>query len=160
MRTVALCILVGSAALAGCDPADVAGTYTVATTSDANECGLAFWNEGETQTGIPVVITQNGGVVQVEVQGLTGAGLSLATGSNRFNGNVGGNAIHAELIGSTTGRQGDCVYTLTLELDATLSGDTLQGEILWRPMTNGHPDCGILQTCGNVQRFNGVRPPR
>lgn len=142
-----------------CAPADVAGNYTVATTNGANDCSIGGWDAEATTTGIPVVITQDGGVVQITVEGLWGGALDLGVGSRTFNGEVGGSHIAADLIGDVTARQGECVYTMTLELDADLSGDLLEGQVRWRPVTNGHPDCGVLETCENVQLFNGTRPP-
>ncbi len=152
--------LVGLSMLAvGCAPADVAGNYTVATTNEANDCNISGWTDGATQSGIPVVVTQSGGSVTLDVQGLWGAGLTATVGRSTFTGNVGGSHVQADLIGTNSGRQGNCTYTYTLELDADLSGDTLQGQLVYRPMTNHDPDCGVLDTCANVQRFNGTRPP-
>ncbi len=143
----------------GCAPADVAGTYTVATTNGANDCAASGWDEGATSTGIPVVITQDGATVQIIVEGLWGTALELGVGGRTFNGQVGGSHVSADLVGDVTSRQGECVYTYTLELDADLTGDLLEGTVTYRPVTNGHADCGILQTCRNVQAFNGTRPP-
>jgi hypothetical protein len=160
-RLVLLSALLTTASLAvGCAPADVAGDYTVATTYGDNECGLSGWNAGESQTGIPVRVTQDGGDVEVEVQGLSAVTLGAVTGGTTFVGHVSGNRVSADLIGSSTARQGGCAYTLTLELEASLQGDALEGEIAWRPVTNRHPDCGTLDACSNLQRFSGVRPPR
>jgi hypothetical protein len=143
----------------GCAPADVAGNYTVSVTNGENDCGTSGWDPDATQSGIPVVITQDGDVVQVAVEGAVGVLLDLGVGSRLFNGTVGGSHIQGDLIGSVTSRQGECAYTYTLELDADLSGDVITGEIVYRPVTNHHADCGVLETCSNVQLFNGTRPP-
>jgi len=143
----------------GCAPADVAGNYTVNVTNGENECGFGGWDpDGET-LAVPVVITQDGDVVQVTVEGAPGVFFDIVAGSRRFNGTVGGSHVQGDLIGSVTGRQGDCAYTITVELDADVSGDVIMGQLAYRPITNHHADCGVLETCSNVQLFNGTRPP-
>ena len=57
-------------ACAGDTAADVEGTYTVATTNRDDACNLG-WVVGQTNSGIMVVITQNGGSAVAEVKGLT-----------------------------------------------------------------------------------------
>jgi hypothetical protein len=143
----------------GCAPADVAGDYTAATTNEANECGFDTWNEGDTQSGIPVVVTQNGTNAELEVQGIWGGALQLAYGRNTFTGEVGGSHVHATLVGTRSVTQGNCTYSVTLELDADLTGDTLQGQVVYQPQTNHDADCEVLDSCSNVQRFNATRPP-
>lgn len=157
-RRLALALPFALVAVA-CAPADVAGTYTVATTNGPNNCSASGWDAGATATGIPVVITQDGGTVQIIVEGLWGTALELGIGGRTFNGQVGGSHVTADLVGDVVSRQGECVFTYTLELDADLRGDLLEGNVTYRPVTNGHADCGILQTCQNVQAFNGTRPP-
>ncbi len=159
MEKKAFILSVAALLAIGCAPADVAGSYSVATTNGANTCSIDGWEAGATGTNIPVVITQNGDVVQVAVEGLLRTWLDIAVGGHLFNGTVGGSHIQADLVGSTSYRQGGCTYTFTLELDADLNGDFLQGEVVYRPVTNGHADCGVLDTCSNVQSFNGTRPP-
>ncbi|MCB9593109.1 MAG: hypothetical protein H6719_10285 [Sandaracinaceae bacterium] len=144
---------------AGCAPADVAGNYSVNLTNGENGCGLDNWTVGESTANIPIVVTQSDDTVQLDVQGLGGTYLDVVLGSSLFNGNVSGNGISAALIGSNAGRQGGCTYTTTVDLDATVDGDFIEGELQWRPVTNGHADCGILETCRNYQSFNGTRPP-
>jgi hypothetical protein len=142
-----------------CAPADVAGNYTVNVTNGPDECMTGGWTEGESTSGIPVVVTQDGDQVVLEVQGLTGTFLTLGVGSNRFQGQVSGSGVTAALIGSVSRTQGMCTYTTTVDLDARVDDDVIQGTLRYRPVTNGHPDCGILETCGNQQSFNGARPP-
>lgn len=159
MQKMAFALTALSLLAIGCAPADVAGTYSVATTNEANACGFDGWTQGATATGIPVVVTQDGDLVNLDVQGLWGGYLDIAAGRSTFTGTVGGAHVSADLIGTNSARQGNCSYTITLELDADLNGDSLQGQVVYRPVTNHDPDCGILETCENVQRFNGVRPP-
>lgn len=143
----------------GCSPADVAGNYTVNITNGANGCSLMNWTVGEMTTGVPVVVVQDGDQVQLDVMGIGGTLLDLAVGSSIFTGQVGGSGITAALIGDNTARQGECVYTITIDLDASVSGDFIEGQLVWRPVTNHHADCGVLETCENLQSFNGSRPP-
>ncbi len=140
-------------------PADVAGNYSVNTTNRENECALENWEVGGTATGIRVAVTQDEADAQLVVQDLVGAYLTLVVGGNIFVGEVEGDHVSADLIGSRAYSQGSCTYTLRVELDADLTVDTLNGTLFYRPITNMHPDCGILDTCANEQAFNGTRPP-
>lgn len=154
---VLVSLLLGIAS--GCAPADVAGNYSLAVTNGDNGCEVDGWTVGESSANVPAVITQDEGDVQVEVQGVSGTFLNLVVGSNRFAGDVAGDRVSAELIGDNSGREGECRFTWTIELDATVAGDVIEGELNWRPVTNGHPDCGMLEMCRNQQVFNGTRPP-
>lgn len=144
----------------GCAPADVAGNYMAATTSEENECSFSWWTEGDMSAGIPVVVTQDGGEFTADVQGLGGGALALITGhGSTFVGEVGGSHLHGRIVGTTNATSGGCSYTITVDLDADLSGDTLTGTLTYRPVTNHAAECGALETCSNVQRFNATRPP-
>lgn len=145
--------------VSGCAPADVAGNYSLAVTNGDNGCDVSGWTVGDSNANVPAVITQDGGDAQVEVRGLSGTFLTAVVGNNRFFGDVSGDRISGDLIGDNSSRDGECSYTWTIELDATVSGDVIEGDLLWRPVTNGHPDCGMLETCRNRQAFNGTRPP-
>mgnify|MGYP001603801700 CR=1 FL=1 len=152
-------ILLVAALAMGCEPADVAGNYTVNLTNGENGCALTNWTVGEMTNAVPVVVVQDGDQVQLDVMGVGGTLLDLAVGSSLFTGQVGGNGITAALIGDNTARQGECVYTTTIDLDASVSGDFMEGQLRWRPVTNHHADCGVLESCENLQTFNGSRPP-
>lgn len=152
--SIAACLL-----FSACAPAEVAGNYTVNVTNGPDECMFGGWTEGESSSGIPVLVTQDGDQVTLEVQGLTGTFLTLGVGSNQFEGQVSGNHVTAALIGTVSRTQAGCAYTTTVELDATVDNDVIVGTLIYRPNTNGSPDCGILETCGNRQSFNGARPP-
>jgi hypothetical protein len=42
----------------------------------------------------------------------------------------------------------------------SINGDAIDGTVTYRPSTNHNADCGHLETCTSVQRWNGTRPPR
>ena len=50
-------------------------------------------------------------------------------------------------------------FMLSSTLPVRFCLDFLEGELRWRPVTNHHADCGILETCSTFQSFNGTRPP-
>jgi hypothetical protein len=160
MRTVALILSFGTMLFAvGCGPADVAGNYAVNISNGDNDCNLNGWDPNAEITSVPVVITQDGSDVQLDVQNVAGAILDAVVGSHFFNGTVGGSHISAELIGSVAQTRGACTYTLTLELEGDVNGDFIEGTLDYNPITNHSPDCGTLETCSNRQLFNGTRPP-
>ena len=140
------------------DPADVAGTYTVAVTSGPNECMLPMWNEGDSTRGIDMLVSQSGTSASADIRGLTGTYLDFVLGSSVFSGDVDGEDLELLLIGTAEQTAPGCTYTIDAEVDATLDGDVLTGTITYRP----NPvmgTCGILESCRNVQQFNGTRPP-
>jgi len=143
----------------GCGSDYVGGSYTVNLTNGDDGCGVMGWTVGDTTSAVPVAVLQDGDQVQLDVGGASGTLLDLAVGSSIFNGQVGGSDITAALIGSRAGSQGSCTYTYTIDLRASVDGDFMEGELRWHPVTNGHADCGVLETCENVQSFNGSRPP-
>ncbi|MDQ3034358.1 MAG: hypothetical protein M3Y87_18265 [Myxococcota bacterium] len=148
------------ALLASCggEPADVAGTYAISLTNGPNGCELDNWTAGDTSSGVPVVITQDGAQVTVTVQDAAAVYLDVTVGSHVFEGTVSGDHIDATLTGRA-GSLGACAYTSMVDLDADLDGDVLTGRLRWYARTNGLPDCGRFNTCENTQQLNGTRPP-
>lgn len=142
----------------GSDPADVAGDYTIAVTNGPNECMLPMWNEGDSSAGIDMVVSQSGSSANADVRGLTGTYLDFALGSSVFSGDVDGDRLDLLLIGTAEQSAPGCTYTIDAELDGTLDGDVLVGTITYRPNPI-EGTCGILESCRNVQDFNGTRPP-
>jgi hypothetical protein len=144
----------------GCGNADVSGNYTVALTSRENNCNFDGWQQGQMVNNVPLNITQNGGTVSGEVTGLAGAGLEAIVGGRIFTGTVSGNTVEMKITGTRMGARGNCDYTVDLIAKATLTGDSLQGELHYIPKTDGATDCGTLNTCTNIQSFSGTRPPK
>jgi hypothetical protein len=149
-------------ALAACgdDPADVAGTYAIALTNRANGCALANWTEGPISGTVTMVVTQSGGSVSAEIQGLARAALDAITGGHVFTGEVDGSDVSATIVGTRAASMGACAYTIDADLEGTLDGDTLSGSVFYRARTNGAADCGTLTGCASQQDFAGARPPQ
>jgi hypothetical protein len=154
-----LAVLVIVAACSG-DDADVAGNYTLALTNRDNGCMFENWSEGDTASGIPVVVVQDGSAVTATVGGPAGIVLDLVFGSRVYTGAVDGRDLVLTLFGMPLQQMGSCSYTFNSEIDATISGDTLTGRIEYRAATNNHPDCTAIAGCVSFQDFNGTRPPR
>lgn len=147
-------------ACGGDEPVDAAGTYTVSLTNRENGCNNPNWTEGETTTGIGVVITQNDTAVTADVQpGAARIALDLVLGSHTFVGTVDGNDLDLLITGETSFSMGTCDYTIDADIDATLSGDVLSGNIYYRAQTDGANDCGALTGCASRQEMLGNRPP-
>ncbi len=142
------------------DPVDVSGSYSVSVTNKSNACALQNWTDGAQSNAIPVTMTQNGTSVTGTIDGLVGAYVKLVLGSNTFQGKVDGSTVNATNFGTSSYKQNNCTYTLNLEMNATLSGNSLQGTITYKPKTNASPDCGTLESCENIQEFAGSRPPK
>jgi hypothetical protein len=147
--------------LAACGgPANVAGTWTVDLTNRDNGCNLGNWTVGDTTNGIMVDITQASGDATANVNGVGGAALDLGVGGHTYTGPVNGEDIDLELFGTRPHSQGNCTYTYNSEILATLSGNSLSGEIHYTAATNNNPDCATIQGCLSVQEFAGVRAPQ
>ena len=160
LRFVLVFTLVVVLGACGGEPADVSGEYSVALTYDANGCAIEGWTEGDSLSGIPVTIAQEGAEVSAEVGGLIAVFLDFGFGSNVYEGTVDGSSIDLDLFGTIPLQDGNCTYTINSSIDATLQGDSLVGEIRYTAATNDNPDCASVDGCVSVQRFNGNRPPQ
>ncbi len=160
MRRVAgslLLVVVGAAS--GCAPVDISGNYTVSLTNGDNGCDFDNWMVGDTTSGVPMAVTQTEDQLQLNVGGVGGAYLDIALGSSTFNGQIQGTGVTAALVGSRGNSLGMCTFTVTVDLDASVSGDFMEGTLTYRPVTNMHADCAPIEGCQSVQSFNGTRPP-
>ncbi len=157
-----LCVLIigGALLLGGYKDADVAGEYTVAITNGSNGCGFTNWTEGDTSTGIPFSVTQDGERLTGTVGGSSGLFLDLWLGDRVYTGTVSGNNVELTLYGTTTNTSGNCTYTVNSTIDGEIDGDVLVGDIRYRAATNGNPDCQTIEGCVSRQSFNGTRPPQ
>lgn len=156
----ALALVLGAAACSDDEPADLGGTYTIVLTNRDNGCNLTNWEVGRPSDPVAVVITQAGADVTVDVQGLAGSALDFVLGSHAFDGSVSGHAVTATITGTRAQSQGACAYTYDATIEGTLSGDNLNGRVLYQARTNQAADCGTLTGCTSFQDFAGARPPR
>jgi len=155
--------LVSTSALAGCggeDPANVAGTYTALTTSRDNGCNLSNWVVGAQSSPITVQITQSGAAASADVQALAGAGLDFLVGGHVFTGSVSGRRVDLTIVGTRAMSSGACAYTIDATLLGELTGNSLDGAVVYEARTNGAADCGPLTGCSSHQDFAGSRAPQ
>jgi hypothetical protein len=160
MRRLPPAILaVGLAACGGDDPVDAAGTYTVSLTQREDGCNYGW--TGQSTAGVEVVITQNGAAVSADVQPAVGARFVLdgILGGHVFTGSVDGTHLDLLIEGTPSTSMGTCDYTIDAQIDATLDGDVLSGNIYYRDQTDGASDCGALTGCTSRQELLGNRPP-
>lgn len=155
-RLVMLVGLLG--ACGGSEPVDAEGTYSVGITNREDGCKLG-WTVGQMSSGVEVVITQNGTAAIAEVKGIAGGYLSFAFGSNSFSGDVDGDELNLFLTGTNPKTTGNCTFTYDGRIDATLTGDALQGTLSYVSNTNTASDCAAVM-CISKQDFSGSRPPR
>ncbi len=159
MRTIPLALLaaVACSSSASGPPANVAGTYTVSVTNRENGCNVASFTPGLMTTGVTVQVTQNGAQISADVMGLAGVYLTAGVGSSTLVGSLDG--AKASLTASANHTTGMCAYTTTATASMTFNGDTMQGSITYTDSGNGSSDCGVVQSCMNLQNFAGSRPP-
>lgn len=156
MKRLVLIALLG--ACGGNDPVDAEGTYTVGVTNREDQCNLG-WQVGQMSSGVQLVVTQNGTSAIAEVKGLAGGYLSLAFGSSTFSGDVDGDQLDLFVTGTNAKTTGNCTYTYDGHINATLTGDALQGSLSYVANTNTASDCAAV-ACTSKQDFSGSRPPR
>jgi len=143
LALVAFCLGCGSTT-----PVNFAGTYSVTIVSGANSCNLMNWTPGNSAGSIPVTITQDGSIAEFTVSGLAGAYLLLVLGTESFSGTVTGDTFTATYLGTKTFTQQTCMYSINVDLSATLTSNTqLNGTLTYTATTNGDPTCGSLNTC-------------
>jgi hypothetical protein len=150
------------AALVGCgdDPVDAEGMYTVSVTNRENGCQFANWTAGDSAAGIQVTINQEGSTANADVMGATRVYLDLILGSHIFNGDIRGDELDLEILGTRSAAMGNCTLTVDAQLLATLDGDVLTGRINYRYHGNGNTDCAAYDGCISFQEMNGTRPPQ
>ena len=159
---LAVPLLAGAGACGGggdSAPADVHGGYTVSITNGPSTCPIQGWTPGTTSQGIPVSFTQNGANVTAAVGGAGGVYLGAITGGTTFQGTVTGSSLGMSIKGSRPLSSGTCAFTIDAKLEATSSGDVIQGTVSYVPNTNTSPDCAAIAGCTARQDFNGTRPP-
>ncbi len=148
----------------GAPSVNFTGAFAMAGRNDSNLC-IPNWDSTGTFSGVTLTLTQiQDSVTLVDtihgtVSGGGGLGLGLAIGTNQFVGVRQGNAVSLVAYGTRNNVVGNCSYTVNATADLSLSGDIVTGTITYKPNTNGSPDCGVLTTCVNRTRINGVRPP-
>jgi hypothetical protein len=106
-----------------------------------------------------VTVTQSGSDVTLTVNGLAQFFISGQFGTNVFTGSVDGDSVDLTVQGTMKKTVQACEYTFNGEIEATLDGDTLSGELRYRAATNGNADCGTRENCVSVQAFNATRAP-
>jgi hypothetical protein len=154
-----LILLAIFAACGSSNPVNVAGDYVVAGTYEANGCNINGWTQGNTFTGVQVTITQSGSQATAIVMGGAGFLIGALIGTNAFSGSVDGDVVHLAAIGTRPQTSGNCAYTYNAIIDATLTGNALEGTLTYTALTNNNPDCATIQGCQSIQNFSGSRPP-
>jgi hypothetical protein len=152
------------AALAACSDSDtnVAGNYSVSLTNGDNGCNLSNFTPGQTATNVAITVTQNSSNVTLTVEGVAGLYLIglLGGGNNVFTGDVSGDGLDVDAIGTKPNTSGNCTYTYNSHISGTLDGDVLRGRIEYRAADNGNSGCTAVHDCLTFQDYNGTRPPR
>ena len=128
-------------------------------TNRENGCAFPGWDVGAT-SNVDVQISRNGAVVVGEPLGLAAGFLDLWLGTHVFAGAQTGDHLALILAGNKAMRRGNCDYTFDASFDVTLTGDLLQGDLVYRARTNGAPACAELTGCSTRQSLNGTRAPR
>jgi hypothetical protein len=139
-------------------PTNFAGTYSIITTQNADDCGLPGWQAGNTSSTFAVVFTQDGTNATLTVQGLLATALDLYVGTHVFSGSVSGNTFTSEYVGSKTATDGACSYTLNIAISTSLdSNNVISGTLTITPVTNNDASCGAKNLCNNTETVSGNR---
>ncbi len=125
-------------------------------TNRENGCAFPSWVVGET-SNVDVQVSLNGAVVVGEPQGPAAEFLDLWLGGHVFAGTQTDDRLALVLVGNKSMRHGNCDYTFDAAFDVTLTGDLLQGDLVYLARTNGGAACGDLTGCSSRQSLNGTR---
>ena len=161
MRSARFCLAAVATTFAcgGSSPANVAGTYTVDITDEANGCAFDNFTQGQSASDIPVTISQDNSSLTVTVMGVAGVTLDAGLGAAAFTGTVDGDSFNATLVGNQTFGSDGCVYTLNATIEGSLSGDAVSGSIDYTSETTTGSACGTITDCETTQDYSGTRPP-
>jgi hypothetical protein len=164
----AVAFLVAAAACSAASTATVAnfaGTYDMWVVNGANPCNFVEWTEGQSASGVPLVVTQDpitpttmsatlggapGTLLLEEIAANDDAGTVLLTGT------VGGNQATLTGNGSASQKNGSCTYTTTASLSVNFQGDTVQGTLTYEIVPVGNADCTAIAGCQTTQAFAGT----
>lgn len=133
-----------------------AGVYAMTFTNQENGCAFGNWMIGATSTA-EVTVSVHDDVVVGEPAGTTALFLDAWLGSHTFAGSIAGTKVTLVLAGNKQAIKGQCKYTFDASFEATLEGDSLTGNLLYRARTNNHPSCGTLTGCTTRQSVTGSR---
>jgi hypothetical protein len=153
-------VLVAACGSTDTPTADVSGKYTLSLTKKNNGCAFANWTVGETSQGVVMTVTQNANTATGTVEGLGAVALDLVLGTHVFSGTVTGSVADLQANGSRAASQGTCAYTVNAHVNLVLTGNAVNGSIVYAPKTNGSADCGVLNSCTSTQDIAGSRPPK
>jgi len=140
-------------------PADVSGVYSVSITNTNNDCQYANWTIGNTAQNIEFDVTENGAAASGNVKGLANIYFAVL-GIGTLTGNVSGASASMTAVGTTPVHKDSCTYTVRATANFTLTGNTINGSMVYTNETNHDPSCGILSTCSSTQSIAGSRPPK
>ena len=153
-------VLVAACGTSDVPTADVSGKYTLSLTKKNNGCAFANWTVGETAQGVVLTVTQNANTVTGTFEGLAVVTLDLVLGTHVFTGTVLGSTADLQANGSRAASQGTCAYTIDAHITMALTGNAVNGSVVYTPKTNGSADCGVLNACTSTQDISGSRPPK
>jgi hypothetical protein len=147
--------------LAACAPPDVAGAFAGALTNRENGCMLAGFTPGAMSSGVTMTVTQSDAAVTVNVDGLARAALSLFLGSTEpMRGSTTAGGFLVRQAGQTPMNQMGCTFNTQVEANARLTGNALEGTVVYSFQVTDPNACGYRATCRSTQDFSFVRPPR
>src|SRR5258708_5571877 len=134
--------------------ANVSGNYTVNVTNGSNGCNMGGWTDGAMSSGIAVALSQNGTQLTATVGGVVGLFMTAGIGTNTFSGALVGSQGSMTATGTVQGAQGSCTFTTNATVNATFSGDTMQGTVTYtRVPTAQSSGCAAIQGCQSIQNF-------
>jgi hypothetical protein len=136
-----------------------AGEYSLALTNQENGCAFPDWTIGAT-LNVDLKIDEDQLFLVAEPKGSLAMILMSWLGSHTFRGPNQGARLELVLMGNKFSSQQSCMYTFDVTLDATLTGDLLEGSQLYRARTNGATACGLLNGCTSRQSLRGTRKPK
>ncbi|CAN5369065.1 hypothetical protein BH09MYX1_BH09MYX1_63440 [soil metagenome] len=118
------------------------------------------WTVGESKTGIPFDVNQNGVDVSGKISGWIGGFLNFIAGTDTLIGTVSANVFTMKIL-SKEATDAGCTSKVQIKADGKLVGDAVDGTLTYSYIIiSGGAACSTKSTCTSVQTFNGTRPPK
>ena len=133
-----LCLVLGALGTLSCAPVNVAGNYVGIVTNGENGCAIANWNVGAMYRNVRFSVIRTTMMdVTATLDGPPGALLgSFTTNNDLLRGAVTGNTFAVHRVGFAPLMRGNCAYTAAADVESTLSGNTVTGQIIYHYNTN------------------------
>lgn len=140
--------------------ADFSGNYSVAVTNRTNDCQYDGFEIGKSAQNVAFEISQSGSTASGKMTGLAGDFYLFLFGIGTLQGEVVGDTVSLSSVGTAELVKNGCKFFVRAQIDATITGDAVNGTVTYSNETAEMPQCQPLSGCTSTQALSGNRPPK